>query len=51
MRVAVMAKPTPDNWDMDLDFSSDFSDDLSTFDEPKVKEETKTGKIRSQKSG
>ena len=41
MRVAVMAKPTSDNWDMDLDFSSDFSDDFATFDEPKVKEETK----------
>ena len=47
MRVAVMAKPTSDNWDMD--FSSDpFSSDSDPFGSdfgPKVEEGPKTGKI------
>ena len=51
MRVVVMANPvfdTDSNMEssMDMDFSSDFSADFTTFDAPKVKEETKTGKIQ-----
>lgn len=51
MRVAVMAKPTPDNWDMSFSSDSDpFSSDSDPFGDPfdfapKVEEEAKTGKI------
>lgn len=53
MRVAVMAKPTSDNWD--VDFSSDpFSSESDPFGDqfdfaPKEEEEAKTGKIRLTK--
>ena len=51
MRVAVMAKPTPDNWDMGFSSDSDpFSSDSDPFGDPfdfapKVEEEAKSGKI------